>query len=356
MNREQIIARHLECMNYFLGIDYSRTYRYRYYNKANGGSGDCSSLQAGAASYSGHPLLDSKGKQLLTSCYEVYAEDYDLVYPARKDLIGKSLPSASNLITTIGVQPGDLVFFNFSSTTNRANKITHIACVLDSEHYIHTANNREKCCIVPITWGRSHICAITRLKADLNVSIPTEVLKKDNADYLLTKTLQVNLNVLLDEKLVWDGKFGTKTEAALVKYQKKVGLSATGICDKETWSAIFEGAEKVPVTPEPEPEVPVTPVPETEEWTLNRLLKLKDERMTGDDVKALQRALIKEGISVGSAKDDGIFGPRTEAGVIEFQKKKKLKVDGIVGKQTCTALGGTWKSTSATPASNGSWL
>jgi peptidoglycan hydrolase-like protein with peptidoglycan-binding domain len=35
---------------------------------------------------------------------------------------------------------------------------------------------------------------------------------------------------------------------------------------------------------------------------------------------------------------DGIFGPRTEAAVRDFQQNEHLSVDGIVGRQTWTAL------------------
>jgi peptidoglycan hydrolase-like protein with peptidoglycan-binding domain len=39
---------------------------------------------------------------------------------------------------------------------------------------------------------------------------------------------------------------------------------------------------------------------------------------------------------------DGIFGPRTEAAVREFQQNENLSVDGIVGRQTWTALLRRW--------------
>ena len=39
---------------------------------------------------------------------------------------------------------------------------------------------------------------------------------------------------------------------------------------------------------------------------------------------------------------DGIFGPRTEAAVRRFQQNENLSVDGIVGKQTWTALLRRW--------------
>ena len=39
---------------------------------------------------------------------------------------------------------------------------------------------------------------------------------------------------------------------------------------------------------------------------------------------------------------DGIFGPKTEAAVRDFQQNENLSVDGIVGKQTWTALLRHW--------------
>jgi peptidoglycan hydrolase-like protein with peptidoglycan-binding domain len=39
---------------------------------------------------------------------------------------------------------------------------------------------------------------------------------------------------------------------------------------------------------------------------------------------------------------DGIFGPKTEAAVRDFQQGENLSVDGIVGRQTWTALLRHW--------------
>lgn len=56
--------------------------------------------------------------------------------------------------------------------------------------------------------------------------------------------------------------------------------------------------------------------------------------MTGQDVRALQDVLnfhIRRGEAL---KVDGIFGPRTHARVLEFQKVNGLQVDGLVGPRT----------------------
>lgn len=56
----------------------------------------------------------------------------------------------------------------------------------------------------------------------------------------------------------------------------------------------------------------------------------------GDDVTRLQRMLNRRGADLVL---DGRFGPRTEAAVKKFQKTVKSKADGVVGRQTWTALG-----------------
>jgi hypothetical protein len=70
---------------------------------------------------------------------------------------------------------------------------------------------------------------------------------------------------------------------------------------------------------------------------LTRYLKLTSPYMKGNDVIQLQKKLLARGYSsVGAA--DGIFGKKTDAGVRQFQSDQGLKVDGIVGPKTWTAL------------------
>lgn len=58
---------------------------------------------------------------------------------------------------------------------------------------------------------------------------------------------------------------------------------------------------------------------------------------TGPAVRELQVLLRNAGFEPGPI--DGIFGPRTQAAVIAFQRSKGLTPDGIVGILTWTALG-----------------
>jgi chitosanase len=65
-------------------------------------------------------------------------------------------------------------------------------------------------------------------------------------------------------------------------------------------------------------------------------LQLQTPPMQGDDVRALQQALVNAGFPIIV---DGIFGTGTDAAVKQFQQQKGLIVDGIVGPATRSALG-----------------
>ena len=69
---------------------------------------------------------------------------------------------------------------------------------------------------------------------------------------------------------------------------------------------------------------------------------------TGPAVTRLQQLLRNEGFDPGPI--DGIFGSRTQAAVIEFQREMDLVADGIVGIRTWTALGVNCGTTPPTPS------
>jgi chitosanase len=69
--------------------------------------------------------------------------------------------------------------------------------------------------------------------------------------------------------------------------------------------------------------------------TTRPILQLTRPYMRGDDVKALQSALLQQGFS---GDTDGVFGPMTAVLVRQFQAKKGLTADGVVGPGTWQAL------------------
>jgi peptidoglycan hydrolase-like protein with peptidoglycan-binding domain len=59
---------------------------------------------------------------------------------------------------------------------------------------------------------------------------------------------------------------------------------------------------------------------------------------TGAEVRALQDVLNFHVRRVAPLKVDGVFGPKTDARVREFQRANGLKADGLVGPKTNAQL------------------
>ena len=69
--------------------------------------------------------------------------------------------------------------------------------------------------------------------------------------------------------------------------------------------------------------------------TDERILRLRNPMMEGEDVRELQEALKSNGLKVDV---DGVFGPGTKSAVSEFQQSNGLIADGIVGSSTNSSL------------------
>lgn len=93
-----------------------------------------------------------------------------------------------------------------------------------------------------------------------------------------------------------------------------------------------------PVQPEPVQPEPVQSDRSTSGGGKTVMIELTTLRRgsKGREVMTLQRLLTASGYPCGAA--DGIFGSNTLAGVRSFQSGNGLEVDGIVGKNTWTAL------------------
>ena len=131
------------------------------------------------------------------------------------------------------------------------------------------------------------------------------------------KTLQEKLNAKGFNSGNADGIFGAKTYAAVTAFQKANSLGVDGIVGKLTWAKLYDA------TP-----VNVTPV------TTQPMLRTGSR---GDAVRKLQELLNAKGYTCGSV--DGIFGSKTYAAVLAFQKANGLGADGIVGPLTWAKLG-----------------
>jgi len=77
-------------------------------------------------------------------------------------------------------------------------------------------------------------------------------------------------------------------------------------------------------------------------FTLDRVLRVNKPFMKGDDVKAIQNALIKKGLHVGGEGANGKYNASTAIAVRHFQSQNGLPVSGRVEKKTAAALGAEW--------------
>ena len=118
-----------------------------------------------------------------------------------------------------------------------------------------------------------------------------------------------------------DGKYGQSTVEAVKAFQKANNLTSDGTAGPATLKAVYSGTAKT------------TEKPADSAAAISGTLK---RGSTGTDVKTLQTKLIELGFLTGKA--DGVFGRKTSAAVMAFQKANKLKADGVAGTKTLAQL------------------
>ncbi|MGI0489837.1 peptidoglycan-binding domain-containing protein [Pantanalinema rosaneae CENA516] len=109
------------------------------------------------------------------------------------------------------------------------------------------------------------------------------------------------------------GVFDRSLETAVKRFQGQVFLKETGIVDRRTWQALYQGS---PI------DMPVL-----------------QRGGSGEAVKLLQQSLTVTKDYFGAI--DGSFGQKTEQAVRSFQRRQGLIADGIVSPCTWRALGKT---------------
>lgn len=85
----------------------------------------------------------------------------------------------------------------------------------------------------------SEVAPNTNSKGEDTVNIELNVLKK-GAECAEVYSLQAMLNSFVKAGLKVDGKFGSKTEAAVRKYQDARGLTVDGIVGEQTWTQLLK--------------------------------------------------------------------------------------------------------------------
>ncbi|GMR02835.1 MAG: N-acetylmuramoyl-L-alanine amidase [Acidimicrobiia bacterium] len=103
------------------------------------------------------------------------------------------------------------------------------------------------------------------------------------------------------------GVFGTSTRQAVADFQAERGIPVDGIVGPETWRSLVDAGYRLG----------------------DRMLYHRVPMMRGDDIAELQARLNSLGFDSG--KVDGVFGPMTLAGLLDFQRNRELAEDGIAG-------------------------
>jgi len=104
-----------------------------------------------------------------------------------------------------------------------------------------------------------------------------------------------------------DGKFGSRTKAAVIKFQQSKKLLPDGIVGLKTWAAMEYA------------------------WANDQPGTFLREGDRGKAVQLMQEAMVSKGMNPGVP--DGVFGSKTKAAVIEFQKygERDSNIEGVVG-------------------------
>lgn len=110
------------------------------------------------------------------------------------------------------------------------------------------------------------------------------------------------------------GSFGPSTEKAVRWFQRDRHLRVDGLVGSDTWDQLVEAG-----------------------WRLgDRTLYHRLPMFRGDDVRDLQRKLNALGFDAG--REDGLYGPRTDAALRQFQRNVGDEPDGIVGPHTLSVI------------------
>jgi len=132
--------------------------------------------------------------------------------------------------------------------------------------------------------------------------------------------------------VVQNGVFRENTRDAVLAFQRHYGLTADGVVGPATWRKLWEAYfAAVGSIPPERPGAPNQPSIPPYPGILIR------QGSTGPDVRLMQTYLNAIGRvfpSIAQLTPDGIFGPRTHASVVAFQRQFGLTPDGIIGPMT----------------------
>lgn len=157
--------------------------------------------------------------------------------------------------------------------------------------------------------------------------------------------LQQDLNKLGYYSGTISGHFGSKTEAAVMSFQRANGLSADGIAGSKTLAKIATALGSSSSGSSSNSSSSNS----SSSSSSSSLLK---QGTKSEAVRTLQQNLKTLGYYTGSVT--GNFGPLTKEAVYSFQKANGLSADGIAGEKTLAAVSSKLKGGSSSGSSNSS--
>lgn len=125
-----------------------------------------------------------------------------------------------------------------------------------------------------------------------------------------------------------DGILGYRTRAAIIEFQKTVGIPATGILDQETWETMYNRV--LGILRELPPTAIALPA-----LIYPNIVYLEGSEGPGVFVIQELLAFISTVVpEIPPVQIDGIFGPETKAAVTAFQRLYGIEENGIVEENT----------------------
>ena len=167
-----------------------------------------------------------------------------------------------------------------------------------------------------VMFAGTNVSVASNISAGASTSVSTSTLRKGSRGDEV-KTLQQNLNAVMNAGLTTDGVFGTNTYNALKSFQMSHGLAADGIYGPASRAKMGEALNKrIPGLASASPNL------------------RKGSR--GEQVRLLQQDL--NYVMGTHIDDDGIFGANTYNVLKSFQSRYGLTDDGIYGNNSKAAM------------------
>lgn len=196
--------------------------------------------------------------------------------------------------------------------------------------------------IGPLTWYEiTRVYVAARRLAELNsegqrYSIgntpPTTVIRSGARGEAVVE-LQFLLNFIAEfyndlPFIVQDGVYGNATRLAVIEFQTMFGLAPDGVVGPLTWARLYEVYRRIRNTvpmPPPDPSIPAFPGMPLQVGSRDNNVRL---------MQTYLNAIASRYPSIETLAVDGIFGPRTQAAVREFQRLFGLNPNGIIDHDT----------------------